>query len=245
MSNCPRRGGKGYGLSAEIIEKRLYRIDAWEHLFVERGHPMKQRIVLGLVGVLVALAIAGRASAATIVEVTGGTDTSTFYPGQSVTTPGSGPYDNLTFNWFNSLNAPAAYGTLFLLSQTYTGTPAALNTFTPGYMAQATAAGNLYTFASGVTLQSSTQYFFFANGQGDISGYSTNVYSGGNMSFGDNTGFYPDVGSDANFRLSGVAAIPEPEAYAMMLAGLGLMGFVARRRKHRDANDASPRLGRV
>ena len=29
----------------------------------------------------------------------------------------------------------------------------------------------------------------------------------------------------------GVAAVPEPETYAMMLAGLGLMGFVARRRK--------------
>jgi hypothetical protein len=28
-----------------------------------------------------------------------------------------------------------------------------------------------------------------------------------------------------------VSAIPEPETYAMMLAGLGLMGFVARRRK--------------
>ncbi len=29
--------------------------------------------------------------------------------------------------------------------------------------------------------------------------------------------------------------IPEPETYAMMLAGLGLMGFVARRRKQRQA----------
>ena len=28
------------------------------------------------------------------------------------------------------------------------------------------------------------------------------------------------------------AAIPEPQTYAMMLAGLGLMGFIARRRKH-------------
>jgi hypothetical protein len=27
--------------------------------------------------------------------------------------------------------------------------------------------------------------------------------------------------------------IPEPETYAIMLAGLGLMGFIARRRKHR------------
>ena len=32
-----------------------------------------------------------------------------------------------------------------------------------------------------------------------------------------------------------VNAIPEPETYAMMLAGLGLMGFVARRRKQKQA----------
>lgn len=33
----------------------------------------------------------------------------------------------------------------------------------------------------------------------------------------------------------GVNAIPEPETYAMLLAGLGLMGFVARRRQRRAA----------
>jgi hypothetical protein len=32
-----------------------------------------------------------------------------------------------------------------------------------------------------------------------------------------------------------VAAVPEPETYAMMLAGLGLLGFVARRRKQQAA----------
>ena len=31
------------------------------------------------------------------------------------------------------------------------------------------------------------------------------------------------------------APVPEPETYAMMLAGLGLMGFVARRRKQNEA----------
>lgn len=32
-----------------------------------------------------------------------------------------------------------------------------------------------------------------------------------------------------------VGAIPEPETYAMLLAGLGLMGFLARRRKQKEA----------
>ena len=32
-----------------------------------------------------------------------------------------------------------------------------------------------------------------------------------------------------------VTAIPEPETYAMLLAGLGLMGFVVRRRRQREA----------
>jgi hypothetical protein len=32
-----------------------------------------------------------------------------------------------------------------------------------------------------------------------------------------------------------VAAIPEPETYAILLAGLGLLGFVARRRKQKSA----------
>ncbi len=39
---------------------------------------------------------------------------------------------------------------------------------------------------------------------------------------------HPTGGDD---RLLQITAVPEPETYAMMLAGLGLMGFVARRRK--------------
>ncbi len=39
---------------------------------------------------------------------------------------------------------------------------------------------------------------------------------------------------NASVNFNSVAApIPEPETYAMMLAGLGLMGFVARRRKQK------------
>jgi hypothetical protein len=41
--------------------------------------------------------------------------------------------------------------------------------------------------------------------------------------------------SDGHFLVDSVMVIPEPEIYAMMMAGLGLMGFVARRRRQQLA----------
>ena len=35
-----------------------------------------------------------------------------------------------------------------------------------------------------------------------------------------------------NITVEGVSAVPEPETYAMLLAGLGMIGFMARRRKN-------------
>jgi hypothetical protein len=51
----------------------------------------------------------------------------------------------------------------------------------------------------------------------------------------DIVGGAPAPTFNAAFSLSGVAAVPEPDTYAMMLAGLGLLGFVARRRKQQAA----------
>jgi hypothetical protein len=34
-------------------------------------------------------------------------------------------------------------------------------------------------------------------------------------------------------KVESITAVPEPETYAMLLAGLGAMGFVARRRQSR------------
>jgi hypothetical protein len=43
--------------------------------------------------------------------------------------------------------------------------------------------------------------------------------------------FLNDDGEKVGTLLSQTVPVPEPETYAMMLAGLGLMGFVARRRR--------------
>lgn len=61
---------------------------------------------------------------------------------------------------------------------------------------------------------------------------SFSVAAGGSLSF-------MLASTDADqFYISGMtitAAIPEPETYAMLLAGLGLLGFAARRRKLKEA----------
>jgi len=43
-------------------------------------------------------------------------------------------------------------------------------------------------------------------------------------------------GGNGGVYAGAIAAVPEPETYAMLLAGLGLMGAVVRRRSNRKAS---------
>ncbi len=51
----------------------------------------------------------------------------------------------------------------------------------------------------------------------------------------DQYGFYPTIDNVSVQSITAVTAVPEPETYAMLLAGLGAIGFMSRRRKARTA----------
>jgi PEP-CTERM motif len=91
------------------------------------------------------------------------------------------------------------------------------------------ASGNLLMdLVIGNQVMSPTDYpafFAFSTGDGSASVYSRawniDAFAQGSDGWGLRT----------QFGYASVAAVPEPETYAMLLAGLGLLGFVARRRR--------------
>ena len=176
------------------------------------------------------------AFAATITEnTTGPTILGTnAYVGQSFTTPGGGPWNNITVNFATTAGTPVALGTLYLFTAAYSGTPAALSG-AGAFATSVSIVSNQWTFASGVSLASSTLYFFYSDalfGANAIGGSASNPYAGGDnyYTFSSTTAFSLNAGADARFNVSGTSsAVPEPATYATLAAGMLLVGYLRKR----------------
>jgi predicted acyltransferase (DUF342 family) len=103
-----------------------------------------------------------------------------------------------------------------------------------------TTADNIYLESKGsVATGSGVDWFGTIFADGNIGIGNTNIitgalYADGSITTGTGVQFTFDLASNLPGQfpvVSSVSAVPEPEIYAMLAAGLGLMGFFARRRR--------------
>jgi hypothetical protein len=163
--------------------------------------------------VLAASALLARAG--TIPQYTAGTESGFGAAwGESFLTPAGSPCEDITFNFYSDVPAvtPAASGDAFLLTQEYLGTPSALSSLTPGFLAESVSnAGGVYAFDPGVVINPGTEYWVYENVlmslTGSTSGGSAPEHLYAAISL---TGGFSSVSSQiTNFNLSGTV-VPEP-----------------------------------
>lgn len=86
-----------------------------------------------------------------------------------------------------------------------------------------------------VTIDDVTQQFDTATAHSSVIAWKPVALSFQAIATSTTVRFWNDQNSFQHFafidNVSAVVAVPEPETYALMLAGLGLVGFMARRRK--------------
>src|ERR1700730_3211073 len=178
---------------------------------------MKRPIIL-LFCALCLCALSGL-RAATIDQNTAGPSTGgTGFYGENFITPASSSFDNIVFTFLTTGGANFATGTGFLLSAEYLGPPSGLSNSTTGFLGQATASGNLYTFASGITLAPLTTYYFYENASinaGII--FGGNSYPGHQFYFSSASGTnFSGQNAPLNFRVTR-SPVPEPSTISASL----------------------------
>lgn len=157
-----------------------------------------------------------------------------------------GAVDNLDGSWtytFNLTNTDPANIWGFGI---YTGNQEAydkIQTLGLPYMAGLYTAGNMHNIPGQPEQYFAHQYSFdsnwaysadFLSGASGTLSFKTNGFVGNNLDYVYMTEGYPSPAGTEHFTAHGVANInpvPEPETYGMLLAGLGLVGVMARRRK--------------
>lgn len=195
---------------------------------------MKRVIKAAVVGVACLLNSVASVSAAIILEnnEAGGGLTNNQAVGQSLTTPAGGPWDNLSFGWFNTSGSLVAGGSIFLLSQEYLGSPGDLSNLTTGFIAgsQSTTGGQFF-FEPSVVMQPNTKYFLYTDVvQPNLSSRPDVPFVGGDGYTGISgtySLFSPEL--DNKFRLSG-EVVPEPTTLTLTAFVMASMGWYRRRR---------------
>jgi len=158
-----------------------------------------------------------------------------YWWGVTFQTPTGGPWDKLTFNFYGETTiTPDAAGTLYLLSQPFTGVPNALSSTAPGFIAStSTIVGGEWVFNSSLTVQPGTQYYLFADQQMVIEGGGTDVATTRNYFTTDPNTTYlvSSPGSGQPDFLFAGTVVPEPSLLRLTALGLA-SGLVRLRRRH-------------
>ena len=194
------------------------------------------KLVAGFVFAAMTAVSLSAANANIISDNTAGSDASVtgVYWGQSVLTGSGTSWNNLQMNFYTG-STPIAFGNLYMFSSEYSGAPNGLSSST--YLASASDFGSTWDFAPSVTVAANTMYWFYSDSvnSGSLTGNSDNskpvedYYYSFNGSSNFNNG-----GTAINYLLTGTpsTSVPEPATYTMLLAGLGLFCFMARRRNN-------------
>lgn len=181
--------------------------------------------------------------AVTIAQNYNGTEIAgagTYYLGQSFTVEGSGTFNNIAISFYTGYGASIPYsdGSLFLYSSEFTGLVSQLGSGA-NFLGTSVTSNGAFAFAPALTLTGGVKYFAYMDNVRPSAQYTGgNPYASGQTFQADSSSgnrFYAiptvDLRFGASGTPSGVAAVPEPASWALMLVGFGAIGGAMRSRK--------------